>query len=181
MTSDHGTDDVTAPTAEAPRATTDPRRDTRSFWGRSVRLGGGTGRLLAVSLVLGALMAGLLGVIAYGLAALAPDVDPRRAPLIGLVLAVIVLPMAAAVGWVLLVDRDTVRGAVRNTEDTVEGRWYEKATSGAFHDLLVVVGLGTFAMSLAGWDPEVGTVGAALILAMALSAAVRYLLLKRRS
>lgn len=32
-------------------ATTDPRRDTRSRWGRSSRLGGGSGRVILVSLV----------------------------------------------------------------------------------------------------------------------------------
>lgn len=180
MTSPHHTDDLAARAAEAPRTTTDPRRDTRSFWGRSARLGGGTGRLIAVSLLLGTLLAGLLGVIAYGLAALAPDADPRRAPLIGLVLAVIILPVAIAVVWALLVDRDTVRGAIRNTEETVENRWYEKATSGAFHDLMVVLGLGTAVVSLARWDLDASTAGVVLLLAMTLSVAVRYLLQKRR-
>lgn len=179
MTSPH-TRDLDASAAETPRTTTDPRRDTRPRWGRSARLGGGTGRLIAVSLLLGTLLAGLLGIIAYGLAALAPDADPRRAPLIGLVLAVIILPVAIAVAWALLVDRDTLRGAVRNTEETVEGRWYTTATSGAFHDLLILAGLGTAVASLAGWDLDASTTGVVLLLAMTLSAAVRYLLMKRR-
>ncbi|STY73314.1 Uncharacterised protein [Micrococcus luteus] len=40
-------------------ATTDPRRDTRPRWGRSERLGGGTGRLMGVSLTVGAVGAAL--------------------------------------------------------------------------------------------------------------------------
>ncbi|WP_343282199.1 hypothetical protein AAG742_01300 [Micrococcus sp. 2A] len=180
MTSDHGTDDVTAPTAEAPRATTDPRRDTRSFWGRSARLGGGTGRLLLVSLVLGLLIALLIGAAAYGLATLREQPDARYPWIMGLIMAATSLPIGTGVAWFLFVDRTTVRGAIRDTEETVEGRWLEKAQSGAFGDLLVVIGLGTFVIGMTGWQPSPSLTGATLIVVAAASAAVRYLLLKRR-
>lgn len=177
MTSPHRTDDVVV---ETPRTTTDPRRDARSSWGRSARLGGGTGRLIALSLLLGTLLAALIGVIAYGLAATAGHEGPRAPLLLGMIMTATSLVPGWAVVWALLVDRDTVRGAVRNTEDTVEGRWYEKATSGAFHDLLVLLGLGAFVVVLAGWQVDTGLLAAGLVLFMMLSVAVRYLLLKRR-
>ena len=177
MTSPHRTGDVVV---ETPRTTTDPRRDARPFWGRSARLGGGPGPLIAVSLLLGTLLAALIGVIAYGLAATAGHEDPRAPLLLGVIMTTTSLLPGGALVWVLLVDRDTVRGAIRNTEDTVEGRWYGKATSGAFHDLLVLLGLGAFVVGLAGWQVDTGLLAAGLVLFMALSVGVRYLLLKRR-
>ena len=179
MTSPH-THDVATPATEAPRTTTDPRRDTRPRWGRSARLGGGTGRLIAVSLLLGTLLAGLLGIIAYGLASSQGDADPRFPALMGAVMAASALPVGAALAWLFLVDRTTLRGAVRDTEETVEGRWLEKAQSGAFGDLLVVLGLGTFVVALAGWQPSLPLVGAGLLLFAGASVAVRYALQKRR-
>ena len=62
----------------------------------------------------------------------------------------------------------------------VEGRWLEKAQSGAFGDLLVVIGLGTFVIGMTGWQPSPSLTGATLIVVAAASAAVRYLLQKRR-
>ena len=52
--------------------------------------------------------------------------------------------------------------------------------SGAFGDLLVVLGLGTFVVALAGWQPSLPLVGAGLLLFAGASVAVRYALQKRR-
>lgn len=161
-------------------ATTDPRRDTRSRWGRSSRLGGGSGRLILVSLVAGVVIALLIGAAAYGLASSQGDADPRFPTVMGAVMAASALPVGAALAWLALVDRTTVRGAIRDTEETIEGRWLEKAQSGAFGDLLVVLGLGTFVVALAGWQPSLPLVGAGLLLFAGASVAVRYALQKRR-
>ena len=161
-------------------ATTDPRRDTRSRWGRSSRLGGGSGRLIVVSLVAGVVIALLIGAAAYGLASSQGDADPRFPAVTGAVMAASALPVGAALAWLFLVDRTTLRGAVRDTEETIEGRWLEKAQSGAFGDLLVVLGLGTFVVALAGWQPSLPLVGAGLLLFAGASVAVRYALQKRR-
>ena len=164
----------------ASTATTDPRRDTRSRWGRSSRLGGGSGRLIVVSLVAGVVIALLIGAAAYGLASSQGDAGPRFPAVTGAVMAASALPVGAALAWLFLVDRTTLRGAVRDTEETVEGRWLEKAQSGAFGDLLVVLGLGTFVVALAGWQPSLPLVGAGLLLFAGASVAVRYALQKRR-
>lgn len=161
-------------------ATTDPRRDTRSRWGRSSRLGGGSGRVILVSLVAGVVIALLIGAAAYGLASSQGDADPRFPAVMGAVMAASALPVGAALAWLALVDRTTVRGAIRDTEETIEGRWLEKAQSGAFGDLLVVLGLGTFVVALAGWQPNLPLVGAGLLLVAGASVAVRYALQKRR-
>jgi hypothetical protein len=161
-------------------ATTDPRRDTRSRWGRSSRLGGGSGRVILVSLVAGVVIALLIGAAAYGLASSQGDADPRFPAVMGAVMAASALPVGAALAWLALVDLTTVRGAIRDTEETIEGRWLEKAQSGAFGDLLVVLGLGTFVVALAGWQPSLPLVGAGLLLVAGASVAVRYALQKRR-
>ncbi|MCV7512459.1 hypothetical protein M3D71_003155 [Micrococcus luteus] len=161
-------------------ATTDPRRDTRSRWGRSSRLGGGSGRLIVVSLVAGVVIALLIGAAAYGLASSQGDADPRFPAVMGAVMAASALPVGAALAWLALVDRTTVRGAIRDTEETIEGRWLEKAQSGAFGDLLVVLGLGTFVVAMTGWQPSLPLVGAGLLLVAGASVAVRYALQKRR-
>ncbi|MCF8559872.1 hypothetical protein [Micrococcus yunnanensis] len=161
-------------------ATTDPRRDTRPRWGRSSRLGGGSGRLILVSLVAGVVIALLIGAAAYGLASSQGDADPRFPAVMGAVMAASALPAGAALAWLFLVDRTTLRGAVRDTEETIEGRWLEKAQSGAFGDLLVVLGLGTFVVALAGWQLSLPLVGAGLLLFAGASVAVRYALQKRR-
>jgi len=160
--------------------TTDPRRDTRSRWGCSSRLGGGTGRLILVSLVAGVVIALLIGAASYGLASSQGDAGPRFPAVTGAVMAASALPVGAALAWLFLVDRTTLRGAVRDTEETIEGRWLEKAQSGAFGDLLVVLGLGTFVVALAGWQPSLPLVGAGLLLFAGASVAVRYALQKRR-
>lgn len=161
-------------------ATTDPRRDTRSRWGRSSRLGGGSGRLILVSLVAGVVIALLIGAASYGLASSQGDADPRFPAVMGAVMAASALPAGAALAWLFLVDRTTLRGAVRDTEETIEGRWLERAQSGAFGDLLVVLGLGTFVVALAGWQLSLPLVGAGMLLFAGASVAVRYALQKRR-
>lgn len=164
----------------ASTATADPRRDTRSRWGRSSRLGGGSGRLIVVSLVAGVVIALLIGAAAYGLASSQGDADPRFPAVMGAVMAASALPAGAALAWLFLVDRTTVRGAIRDTEETIEGRWLEKAQSGAFGDLVVVLGLGTFVVAMTGWQPSLPLVGAGLLLVAGASVAVRYALQKRR-
>lgn len=161
-------------------ATTDPRRDTRSRWGRSSRLGGGSGRVILVSLVAGVVIALLIGAAAYGLASSQGDADPRFPAVMGAVMAASALPVGAALAWLALVDRTTVRGAIRDTEETIEGRWLEKAQSGAFGDLLVVLGLGTFVVAMTGWQADLPLVGAGLLLVAGASVAVRYALQKHR-
>ena len=151
-----------------------------SFWGRSARLGGGTGRLIAVSLLLGLLLAALVGAIAHGLAGTSDPADPRQPWVLGLVVGAGALPVMAGLVWVLLVDRETIAGAIRDPAESVESRWYDAAARGVFHDLLVVAGLGTFVVSLTRWSAELSLVGLGLLVFMAADFAVRYLAQKRR-
>lgn len=89
------------------------------------------------------------------------------------------LPITTAAGWALLVDRATLKGAVANTEDTIENQWYVKATSGAFLDLFVVLGVGG---GITGFVTVPISVSWALTIAALfalLDFGLRYLLLRR--
>ena len=50
--------------------------------------------------------------------------------------------------WLLLVDRDTLTGAPKNVEDSVEFRWSERAAAGVFRDLLLALGVGAAVLSI---------------------------------
>lgn len=177
MTTNH-TDRSTGTGIPAP-VTTDPRRDTRSRWGRSARLGGGTGRLMGVSLLGGLLGAVLVGAASYLLTQNAGLFDGLRWTTAG-VMAFNGLVFGFLLTWVALVEPTTLRGAAKSPEESVESRWYEKATSGAFHDTVAVVGIGLFVISLGGFSPSPALVGIGLLLQMAGSASIRYLIQKRR-
>ena len=75
--------------ATTPHTTTDLARDRRPRWGRSARLGGGSGRLILVSLVAGVVIALLIGAASYGLASSQGDAGPRFPAVTGAVLSLI--------------------------------------------------------------------------------------------
>ncbi|MDX2341397.1 hypothetical protein NJC10_06915 [Micrococcus sp. M4NT] len=152
----------------------------RSRWGRSAKLGGGTGRLIGMSLAGGIVLAALIGAAAWWLGPLAGDPDPGRPWLVAALITASCLPVGFVLVWALLVDRDTLEGAVRHPEQSIESQWYDKAATGAFHDLLVVLGLGTFVVTMTRWEAELGLVGACLVAFMMLDVAARYLVQKRR-
>ena len=87
-------------------------RQTR--WGRSRVLGGGTGRLIAVSLVLGAALASAVGGIYIAVG------HPSRPWVALAIFVVVMLPVSTALAWVVLVDRSTITGASKNAEENVE-------------------------------------------------------------
>lgn len=178
MTAEPSTPD-TGRQGTATPVTTDPHRDGRSRWGRSARLGGGTGRLLAVSALGGLLGAALIGTAAWLLAGTTENLADGRW-FLAVALGSTGLFTGAGLTWVWLVDRGTLHGAVQNPEDSVEGRWLEKAQSGAFTDTLTVAGLGTTVLALT--DPQIdpGLIGVAVLLVMMASFTVRYLIQKSR-
>lgn len=109
------------------------RVETRGYWGRA-RFGGGSAVLLGVCAAIALVVSG--GVAAWALAALDGS---RREEII--VFAVVALPWIFALAWVILVDRSTLRDAVDRPDDTIEAQWLQRAQSGAFTDLLLVLGL----------------------------------------
>ena len=113
----------------------------KSAWGR-MRSGGNTRTLLLLSF--GGGLAAALGVAAL-VAAAGPE-ERFLATLLAFGFS-FWLPFSALL-WVLLVDRGTMRDALRNVEDSVEYRWSERASAGVFRDMLVLLGAGAAVLSV---------------------------------
>ncbi|MGD6978664.1 hypothetical protein ACQCU5_03370 [Citricoccus zhacaiensis] len=150
----------------------DTNRTTRSVWGRA-RCGGSPTTLLVVALIVGVL-------ISAGLGGLFLVLGTAENPMFAFwVVFVITLPVSAALGWAVLVDRSTLAGALDKPEDSIESAWYDKAASGAFGDILLVGGLGAGGFGLAGIEGPLTWALSALVVFAMLDIAVRYLWLKR--
>jgi len=87
---------------------------------------------------------------------------------------------AAGLAWVLTVDRNTLDGAPRDPERSIESVWHDRAASGAFTDVLLVTGTAATVVSLTGFDmPASVALASVLVVAMG-SFGLRYLVLRRR-
>ena len=152
---------------------------TKSRWGR-MSSGGSTRKLLSLSLGGGLVLALAVSVVVAALG------YPDRLVLAGVVFASCLLPVSSALVWVLLVSRETLSGAPKNIEESVESRWTERVGAAVFLDTLVLLGAGAFALSIlrstAKWSFELPlelTSSVVMILLM-LDFMIRYLLIKRR-
>lgn len=142
--------------------------------GRS-RFGGGTPALVAASVLVGlAITAGIVAVFF----SLYPDANRVLA---AAVFAALCLPTAVALGWALLVDRMTIRGATARPKDSVESHWLDKASAGAFLDVLVLTGVGSAILALTGTEISATFVCMAICIVAQLDCGVRYLLARARA
>lgn len=123
-------------------------------------------------LITGALAAAALG----GVAAWFSDENRLMAFVI---FAVCTAGPMFALSWFVFVSRYTVKFDP-HAEDNVEGQWYEKAASGAFHDFLVVAGLGCVVLALTQFEIAGSTLLVLLLVFVMADAAIRYAVLNRR-
>ena len=120
-------------------------------------------------------MAAVLGGIAWA-------VNPAPNPaLLGIVIAAASLPIGTVLGWVLLVDRTSLEGAVARPEESVESVWLDRAMAGALTDAMAAIGLAAGAIAVSGKDVPAGAVLIVLWFLVALDVAARYLLLRRQA
>lgn len=148
--------------------------DRRSRWGR-VKFGGGRRAALWFAVPIGVVLA--VGTAA--LAVLTGSAGPR--PFLGgVVIALVTVSPWIGLAWAFVVDRESLRGAVADPEQSVESVWYDKAASGAFTDVLLITGLGTTAIALAGIEISTVLALAAVLLVAMCSFGVRYIAQSRR-
>lgn len=145
---------------------------TRSRWGRS-RFGGGPGALIAISLFAGLALSAGAGVLFARMNA------ADHFTVAALIMTAGLLPVFATACWALLLDRNTLRGATRNPELSVESKWYDKAAVGVFQDLLIICGLGGALFSFMPVSVSLGLVLAGVVLVAMIDFAIRYLMIKR--
>lgn len=84
-----------------------------------------------------------------------------------------------ALGWVLFVTPHTVE-TPEHADDNVEVRWVEKAGLGAFQDVLVVGGIGTFLLAVAPIYIQAYLALLGVVLVAMAGFAFRYARLRRR-
>ncbi|MEK8070037.1 hypothetical protein [Rhodococcoides navarretei] len=117
--------------------------------------------------VLGIALAAVVGVVAA-------SVRDDGGWQVALVFAAATAPALVGAMWTLVPQRSPKMP--ENPEDSVEFQWLQQASSGAFFDLLIALGVATAASAIL--DTELVPVVAFLALAMA-DVAVRYLVLSR--
>lgn len=98
----------------------------------------------------------------------------------GIAIAFVSLGPCLGLAWAIIVDRDTLRGATADPEQSVESTWYDRAASGAFSDVLLITGLATTVIACTSIEISTVLALATVILIAMGSFTVRYLIQKRR-
>ena len=145
----------------------------RYRWGRS-RFGGVPTMRIAipVGVVLG---------MAYGVGhVVVNNPDGPLKWVAGLIYGAFMAPLVVALVAVLIVDRSTVKGAVKRPEVSIENHWYGRAATVAFHVTLVVVGIASLVATWAG-QVVLSQVLAGVLVVLGGSFGVAYLFQKARS
>lgn len=148
--------------------------EPRSRWGRT-RYGSKGLPALRTAAPIGILLAATIATIVVATG----NAGPR--PIIG-GFAVASMSVWACVGliWALIVDRNTLQGAFRDPDQSIESVWYDRAASGAFLDILLITGLGATVVAFSGLEvPTAVALAVVLFIAMG-SFGLRYLVLQRR-
>lgn len=99
-----------------------------------------------------------------------------------LIYAAFIVPVLCALAWVFMVDRDTIAGATRSPEDSIETDWLHHASAGALTDTFAAIGLALLALTILGDRVSVSAETALLaVFAVGfIDVAARYLVLKRK-
>lgn len=149
------------------------RQMEKTRWGRA-KFGGSQSLLLTVSLGSGALAATGFALILY-------TVQGGGDLWVYLLASFATVFFAAsALLWVLLVDHNTLQGAVKSPENSVENTWYDRAAVTTFHIMFPVLGVGAGISTIFSWTLPLGTGLMLAAVLMMLTFAVSYQIHKRR-
>ena len=149
-------------------------RAQKSRFGRS-KYGGTSATLMAGSVIVGILVAFAISAIIWALK------RPTESTALFLgVCTLCLFPVAFVAAWAFLVDRDTIRGATPNPDDSIESTWYDNAAQSTFHILLFALGALGVASVFTDARVSLGTVAISAYLFIIVVFAACYLLNKRR-
>ena len=145
----------------------------RSRFGRS-KFGGSPAALIAGSIVAGLAAAFAAALIFWAI------VRPEETALYLSIFTLFLLPVATAGAWAFLVDRETITGATKNPESSIESSWYDNAAQTTFHNILLAVGILGVASVFTDMQLSLGTFVIASYIFILVAFAGSYLLNKRR-
>jgi len=111
------------------------------------KFGGTQTKLLTLSVAAGVGLAAAAGSI---MAAFVHDDSPLLA---FAVYALCLFPVATAASWGFMVDRDTIRGATPDPENSIESHWYSQASENTLHAMLF--GIGGLGIVSSFWEFQV--------------------------
>lgn len=149
--------------------------DTRTRWGRT-RFAGGRIPAMAV-----AIPAGLIVACGVGALTLLTGVSQGdEALVIAGVFSIVMSWGLIGLIWAIVVDRSTLRGAIDKPDESVESRWLDAATSGAFSDTIMFTGLVLATLAITGIEFDAIWALIGVIIVAFFSAFVRYLMAKKR-
>lgn len=149
--------------------------DSRSRWGVA-RFGKRNIPAMAIAIPSG-LALGLAAGIVAGLAGLSDGTVALKSIVFGLVFSWSFIAFI----WIAIVDRGSLRGAVGRPEESIESRWHDEASAGAFTDMIAVAGIALTVLILTGktFDATWALIG--FLCFAGIDVAARYLILKKRS
>ncbi|WP_104091474.1 hypothetical protein [Arthrobacter sp. GMC3] len=140
---------------------------SQTRWGKA-RFGGGSAALWSISIGIGAITSAGLGWLFLLLG------DVERPVLAFTITLASTLPVTTALGWAVLVDRSTLKGAIEKPDDSIESSWYQKAAVGAFGDILIIGGLGAAVFAFTKIEAPISWCLAAVVLFAMVDFAGRY-------
>ncbi|HLS26351.1 MAG TPA: hypothetical protein VK063_10805 [Beutenbergiaceae bacterium] len=117
--------------------------------------------------------------LAAGLGTIASVLREQQPALTFAVFSMTLLPACLGVSWLIFVAGHTT-APPEHAEEGVETNWLQRATSGAFFDVITLLGLGLVAVAITGIELSVLPALAAVLFTAMADASVRYLVLSRR-
>jgi len=153
----------------------DTKAVAQNKWGRA-RFGGSQTLLLLLSILGGIVIS---AVIACLIVQFGPEAPVQRKVLAAVIAAIIMLPVAFALCWLIMLDRDTLAGAVKDPDSSIEGRWLEKAGFSTLGDIVAVAGLAATALTIFKVDIPASNALLVVVGLAFVDMAIRYLMLKK--
>ena len=126
-----------------------------------------------LAILMGAVVAALAGVVAWALSPAAPEVS-------GVVFAAVALPFGVMLGWIVAVAPKSLP-ASPHSSDTAEVTWMNTALAGTATDVVLIVGLGLAAVSIARLELPAQLVLFGVLLVAFASTAARYAIARTRA
>lgn len=145
-----------------------------SRFGRS-KFGGSQTTLLIISAIIGCAIAAACG-IAFAIF----NHTELRFVVKFLIAFGCMWPTAAILAWALLVDRNTIRGAIKNPEKSIESHWFDQAASATLVDTMALTGIALTLISITEWQITGTNTLAGCLIFMMIDLGLRYLISSKR-
>jgi hypothetical protein len=126
-----------------------------------------------VAILIGSVVAAIVGILAWALSPVAPDLS-------GIIFAAAALPFGVMLGWIIAVAPKSMPSSSQSS-DNAETTWMNTALAGTATDIVVVAGLGLAAISITRTELPTQLVLLGILLVAFASTATRYAFAQTRA